>query len=289
MDINLFNNLQLNGAELKSVQKELIFEFSVQDFLVRAVEENGVAKVVHVMHQGQTYTDPAYLANWQTWTDHVFNTIKPVIEAGDKPVAPVLPVEPVKALINFDDEEDEDEKPKKKSAKKSQPEPKSKLPIIIIAVVAVLAVLAIIAAGIWWFGIREADEPENNDPGFGLEFNSPDLPIILPGDDTGAGENFEYDSGALALARSLIEFNPQSEANIIEELVRSVSGFSDEEIEWALNQIELEVDWYEQAVLMAQSLMESWESTPVELYENLIASGFTESQANHAVNVIEFE
>lgn len=280
MDINLFNNLQLNGAELKSVQKELTFEFSVQDFLVRAVEDNGVAKAVYVMHQGQTYTDPDYLANWQTWTDHVFNTIKPVIEAGDKPVVPVSPVEPVKPLINFDD----DDQSNNKSTKKSQPEPKSKLPLIIIMII---AVLAIIVAGIWLVVRREADEPENNDPGFGLEFNSPDLPIILSGDDTGAGENSEYDSGALALARSLIEFNPQSEANIIEELM--ISGFSDEVIEWALNQIELEVDWYEQAVRMAQSFMESWTFTPEELYENIVASGFSGSQAEHAISMIEFE
>jgi len=279
MDINLFNNLQLNGAELKSVQKELTFEFSVQDFLVRAVEDNGVAKAVYVMHQGQTYTDPAYLANWQTWTDHVFNAIKPVIEAGDKPVVPVSPVAsvvvPVKPLINFDD----DDQSNNKSTKKSQPEPKSKLPLIIIIII---AVLAIIVAGVWWV-VRDHEELIPTPAYYnGLDFEpSPSIE-----EDPLAGEISEYNN-ALAFVQRLIEFNPQSQANIIEELM--ISGFSDEVIEWTLKQIEFEVNWYDQAVRMAQSFMESWTFTPEELYENIVASGFSKSQAEHAISMIEFE
>ena len=290
MDINLFNNLQLNGAELKSVQKELSFEFSVQDFVIRAVEDNGAAKVVHVMHQGQTYTDPAYLTNWQTWTDHVFNTIKPVIEAQEKPAAPVLPsapvaepVQPVKPLIEFEDDDEEDDEPRKKS-KKKQPAPKSKLPLIIIIVV---TVLAIVAAGVWWFVLRDTEEamPE---PDLGLEIDMPALPPMedFPVDDPWDAEVSEYDS-ALETARNFVGNVPMSRANIIEQLVWG--GFSDESIEWAMEQLEWEMDWYGQALWQANEFMNSWDWTEEELRDNLVASGFTESQVEHAMSHMEFE
>lgn len=287
MDLNLFNNLPLNGAELKSVQKELAFEFGVQDFTIRAVEDNGTAKVIHVMHQGQIYNDPSYLVNWQVWTDHVFNTIKPVIDAGEQPILPAAPLmqpaEPVRPLIS-DKREANDEPVKKTKKKKPEPEPKSKLPLIIIIVVLVLAVAG---AGVWWFVIRDAEETPTPEPEYGLQ--QPDLPPIedIPIiDDAWASDVSEYDS-ALDLARSFIGIVPQSQANIIEQLMWS--GFSDEVIEWTLNQIEFEVDWYQQAAWAAQSFMETWNHTEEELHAHIIASGFDESQADYALSTIEFE
>jgi len=89
MDMNLFNNLNLNGAKLNWVYQWISFEFCVEDFSVLVGEENGAAKIIHVIHQGQTYTDPIYLANWQAMTNKFFNIIKAVATTKEKPLSDI--------------------------------------------------------------------------------------------------------------------------------------------------------------------------------------------------------
>ena len=62
-------------------------------------------------------------------------------------------------------------------------------------------------------------------------------------------------------------------------------GFPQAAINWALDQLDAETDWYEQAVGSAESYFSFMSFSREGLYNQLLFEGFTSSQAQHAVDV----
>ena len=82
MDLNLFQNIHLNGAELTFVHANpLMIKFMVQGYEVTIIEFNGIAVAQSVVFGATQYTDPNYLVGWKSWIELVYNAIKPRIQS----------------------------------------------------------------------------------------------------------------------------------------------------------------------------------------------------------------
>jgi len=88
---------------------------------------------------------------------------------------------------------------------------------------------------------------------------------------------------ALDSARNYLSFMSFSFESLSGQL--DFEGYSQEAIEWAMEQIDDEVDWYEQAVSSAENYIDLMSFSRSGLIEQLIFEGFTRSQAEHAAEV----
>lgn len=88
---------------------------------------------------------------------------------------------------------------------------------------------------------------------------------------------------ALGSARSYIRFMSFSQGSLVRQL--EFEGFPSDAINWAMEQMDKEVDWYEQAVLSAESYLRFSNFSKSGLVGQLVFDGFTDAQAQHGANV----
>ena len=89
---------------------------------------------------------------------------------------------------------------------------------------------------------------------------------------------------ALDMARNYLRTMPFSHSGLVDQL--SFEGFPDDAIEWAMEQIDQEVDWTEQAVRMAENYLNTMSMSKNGLIEQLMFEGFSREDAEHAANVV---
>lgn len=89
---------------------------------------------------------------------------------------------------------------------------------------------------------------------------------------------------ALDMARNYLHTMPFSHSGLADQL--SFEGFPDDAIEWAMEQIDQEVDWTEQAVRMAENYLNTMSMSKDGLIEQLMFEGFFREDAEHAANVV---
>ena len=89
---------------------------------------------------------------------------------------------------------------------------------------------------------------------------------------------------ALDMARNYLRTMPFSHSGLVDQL--SFEGFPDDAIEWAMEQIDQEVDWTEQAVRMAENYLNTMSMSKDGLIEQLMFEGFSREDAEHAANVV---
>jgi len=100
-------------------------------------------------------------------------------------------------------------------------------------------------------------------------------------DDADVSREFQ---NALSSARNYLSFMSFSFESLSRQL--DFENYSQEAIDWAMEQIDAEVDWYEQAVKSAENYLDFMDFSPSGLVDQLIFEGFTRSQAEHAVEVV---
>ena len=88
---------------------------------------------------------------------------------------------------------------------------------------------------------------------------------------------------ALGSARGYISIMSFSREGLGGQL--DFEGFPEDAIEWALDQLDNEVDWYAQAVLSAEGYLDIMDFSRESLYGQLVFEGFTSSQAQHGSDV----
>lgn len=88
---------------------------------------------------------------------------------------------------------------------------------------------------------------------------------------------------ALSSGRNYLSVMSFSFESLSEQL--DYEGYSKEAIAWAMEQIDADTDWYEQAVSVAKSYLDNLSFSPSGLIEQLEFEGFTKSQAQHAVDI----
>jgi len=245
----IYNNLRLNGIELKWFNQEFSFDFSIQDFIVRAFSNDGSAKIEYVIHQGKTYNDPTYLANWQMLVNHVFDTIKPVID-------------------NYNGS-------RNKSIKKSLPESKSELSPLITMIVVVFAIAVV---GLWWVAFGSS----------GMANQSPGINNTQNIDNTDYNDAVEIGWYSIAGDGHIphISMSLWVVSNIVTTQLQELN-FSDSAIENAINQIALRINFYDQAKWHATWYWGNGEITdPHHLRTRLVEIGYTQSEIEYAISYV---
>lgn len=88
-------------------------------------------------------------------------------------------------------------------------------------------------------------------------------------------------SNARSQAESYISTMAFSRSGLIEQL--KFEGYSTADATYAVDNID--VDWYEQAVLKAEEYLDTMPMSASSLYDQLVFEGFTANQAQHGVDV----
>jgi len=140
MDINKLNSIDLSGATLVSVDEIVNLTFDVQGYVISVSAKSETDFIINsVIYAGATYTDPNFLAGFNSWASLVVNKIWPEIKAKNIPQHAPIPT--------FEDGNEEKKLPF--YLKKNEKSGKNRLkPTIIIApIVIIVAALALIFGG----------------------------------------------------------------------------------------------------------------------------------------------
>jgi len=86
----------------------------------------------------------------------------------------------------------------------------------------------------------------------------------------------------LAAANSYMDYRPFSMAGLTDHL--ETSGYEASAVAWAVEMVNGDTDWNNQAVLYGEYLLANHGYTVDELYDSLVEEGFTSEQANYAID-----